>query len=411
MQEIDRSGAAKKPPAVWTERGSPAYRRISLALFLVGFATFSLVYCVQPLLPNFAESFGVSVAQSSLALSVTTGTLAFSIMAASVVSEGLGRRAVMFGATSSAAILNIVAAFAPNWTLLLVARALEGLVLGGVPAIAMAYLAEEIAPRGLGFAMGLYVGGTAFGGMFGRVLVGILTEWTSWRVALATIGGLGLFAAIGFVVLLPTSRNFTPREGFDPGWHLEAWAGHLRDRGLLLLFGIGGLAMGAFVTVYNYAGFRLIAPPYNLSQTQISLIFTAYLFGIIASSVAGALADRLGRGPVLVAGLLIALAGVALTALAPLGAVIGGIIVLTFGFFAAHAVASGWVGRLAKGAKGHASSLYLLTYYVGSSVMGSLGGWFWSLGGWPCIVAFTGLLFSLALAAALILQRLPRQPS
>ena len=405
MQEIDRSGALKKPPAVWTERGSPAYRRISLALFLVGFATFSLVYCVQPLLPNFAESFGVSVAQSSLALSVTTGTLAFSIMAASVVSEGLGRRAVMFAATSSAAILNIVAAFAPNWTLLLVARALEGLVLGGVPAIAMAYLAEEIAPRGLGFAMGLYVGGTAFGGMFGRVLVGVLTEWTSWRFALAAIGGLGLLAALGFIVLLPVSRNFTPRKGFEPRWHLEAWSAHLRDKGLLLLFAIGGLTMGAFVTVYNYAGFRLIAPPYNLSQTQISLIFMAYLFGIIASSAAGALADRLGRGPVLIAGLLIALTGVALTLLAPLGAVIAGIIVLTFGFFAAHAVASGWVGRLAQRAKGHASSLYLLTYYVGSSVMGSLGGWFWSFGGWPSIVAFTGLLFGLALAAALILQR------
>ena len=35
---------------------------------------------------------------------------------------------------------------------------------------------------------------------------------------------------------------------------------------------------------------------------------------------------------------------------------------------------SGWVGQLALQSKGHASSLYLLAYYMGSSVLGSAGG-------------------------------------
>jgi hypothetical protein len=56
-----------------------------------------------------------------------------------------------------------------------------------------------------------------------------------------------------------------------------------------------------------------------------------------------------------------------------------GILLVTIGFFGAHAVASGWVGRLAGDAKGHASSLYLLSYYMGSSFVGSAGGWFWQV--------------------------------
>lgn len=391
------------PPLV--ARGSPAYRRISIALFLAGFATFSLLYCVQPLLPAFTQEFGVSPAASSLALSLTTGFLALAILCASALSEALGRRGLMFGSMCGAAVLTVVVALTPDWHALLLARAIEGLVLGGVPAVAMAYLAEEIEPDGLGFAMGLYVGGTAFGGMVGRVGIGVLTEFSSWRVAMATLGVVDLLAAIGFVLLLPASRHFVRRTGFAPRRHIGHWLAHLRHGGMASLFLIGFLVMGAFVTVYNYAGFRLMAPPYNLGQTQVSLLFAVYLFGIVASSMAGAMADRLGRRPVLVAGLVVAGLGVLMTLLHALAGMAAGVVLLTIGFFVAHSVASGWVGRMAAQAKGHAASLYLLAYYAGSSVMGSVGGWAWTHGGWPAVAGFTGTLLAIALCLALNVER------
>jgi YNFM family putative membrane transporter len=145
---------------------SAAYLRIALALFLAGFATFSL-YCVQPLLPAFVREFHVGAASSSLSLSLSTGMLAVSILCAGALSGRVGRRGPMFASMTLAALFNLLAAVAPSWHLLLAWRALEGFALGGVPAVAMAYLAEEIAPEGLGLSMGLYVGGTAFGGMIG----------------------------------------------------------------------------------------------------------------------------------------------------------------------------------------------------------------------------------------------------
>lgn len=391
--------------AAWTERRSPAYRRVSLALLLAGFATFSLLYCVQPLLPAFAHDFQVGPAESSLALSLSTGFLAIAILCAGAVSEVVGRRGLMFASLVGAALLNIAAAAAPNWGVLLIARALEGFVLGGVPAVAMAYLAEEIHPRRLGLSMGLYVGGAGFGGMFGRVVVGALTQFTSWRIMLGGMGLLDLLAAIGFVMLLPVQRNFVRQPHLKPRYHLTAWHRHLHSRPLLLLFLIGFLLMGAFVTVYNYATFRLTGAPYRLSDAGVSLIFLVYLFGVASSGVAGALSDRHGRGPVLMAGTMIAGIGVGLTLLHAVAGIICGIALLTIGFFIGHSSASSWVARAAAGTKGHAASLYLLAYYLGSSVVGSVGGWFWSAGQWPAVAAFAGGLLGLVFTANVLLLR------
>ena len=399
------------PPAArtWVQAGSPAYRRISLALFLAGFATFSLLYCVQPVLPELAQYFSLGAAGSSLALSVSTGCLAAAIFIAGALSEGRDKRRLMFASMALAALCNLGAALAPSWGTLLAARALEGVLLGGVPAVAMAYLSDEIHPRGLGFSMGLYVGGTAFGGMAGRVGMSALADQFGWRVAMGTISVLGLLAAVGFVLLLPRSQRGTSTatgSSLGASYHWSAWRTHLQTPGLLPLFLSGFALMGVFVSLFNYAGFRLAEAPYGLSQTQIGLIFCVYLFGIVASPAAGALADRWGRGPVLVGGVALMAAGVVLTLAEPLLAVIAGIAVLTFGFFVAHAVASGWVGQLALQSKGHASSLYLLAYYLGSSVLGSAGGWFWEHGRWPALVAFSLVLLVGALALALRLRRL-----
>jgi len=386
-------------------KGTPAFRNASVALFLSGFATFSLLYCVQPLMPLFAHDFNITPAASSLSLSVSTGFLAFAIFFAAIISERFGRRSLMFASLLGSALCTIAAALVPDWHMLLALRALQGLLLGGVPAVAMTYLAEEIDPRGLGASMGLYIAGNAFGGMAGRVITGTLAEFFSWRVGLAGMGVLGLAAAIGFLMLLPASQNFTPRPGLNARFHLGAWIGHIRNPALPLLFAIGFLVMGSFVTIYNYIGFRLVAAPYSLSQTALGAIFSVYLFGIAASWIAGRMGDRLGHFIVLPIGLGIEAAGVLLTLFAPLPLVIVGIVFLTVGFFVSHSVASALVGRLALHTKGHASSLYLLAYYLGSSIAGSAGGIFWIAGGWSAVTEFTFAMLAIAFIASLAAAR------
>jgi YNFM family putative membrane transporter len=104
------------------------------------------------------------------------------------------------------------------------------------------------------------------------------------------------------------------------------------------------------------------------------------------------------------------LAGIALTLAQALITIIAGIAVLTFGFFGAHSVASSWVGLRARHSKGQASALYLFFYYIGSSVAGYCGGFFWSAAGWRGVATFTGCLVVLALVISIRLSRLPPLP-
>jgi len=392
-------------PTPYLERGSRAYWHASIALLFAGYATFSLLYCVQPLLPEFTKTFGVSPAQSALSVSVATAALAIAIFVAGFVSEGWSRHKLMTLSLTISSLLTIIAAFLPSWHGLLIVRALEGLALGGVPAVAMAYLAEEVHPDGLGLAMGLYVGGTAIGGMSGRVISGILADFFSWRVAIGGIGVLGLLATLAFRALLPPSRRFVPRVGMGFTHHRTALTGHLKNRGLPFLFLMGFVLMGSFVTIYNYVGYRLIAAPFNLNQTEIGAIFVVYLTGVVASPWSGKMADVFGRGRVLIAALVLMIAGVAMTLSTSLPVVIVGIACMTFGFFAGHSVASGWVGLLAKGAKGQAAALYLLAYYIGSSVLGSWGGHFWTIDGWRGVTGLVFVLLVIGVGGAEYLRR------
>jgi YNFM family putative membrane transporter len=402
--------APAAPPSAprWIRAGTVEYRHTVLALFLAGFACFSLIYCVQPLLPAFAESFGVSPAESSLALSLTTGLLAVSIVLAGAASQALGRRGVIFWTILLAAACDIVTAATPSWLGLLAARTVEGFVVGAIPVVAMAYLSEEIEPAHLGRAMGLYVAGTAFGGMTGRILMGVLTGFTTWRTALGILGVLCLAAAFGFLKLLPPSRNFVLRPGFDLAFHLRAWKQHLGNRRLLRFYAYGAAAMSIFVTLFNYTVFRLSGAPYFLGQTAISLIFLVYGFGMVSSSTSGALADRYGRPPLLLAGFATMLLGVLVTLLEALPTICVGIVLATMGFFVVHAVASSAIGPLAAENKGHAASLYLLFYYMISSVAGSVGGWFWQHGGWPAVAALTGTIAFAALVTLILSARRAR---
>ncbi|WP_419201082.1 MFS transporter [Pseudomonas putida] len=389
----------------WIEKGTPAFMRTVLALFSGGFATFALLYCVQPMMPLLSKEFGINAAQSSLVLSVSTGMLALGLLVTGPISDRIGRKPVMVAALGCAALSTIASALMPTWELVLATRALVGLSLSGLAAVAMTYLSEEIHPQHIGLAMGLYIGGNAIGGMCGRLITGVLIDFVSWHAALLTLGSLALLAAIVFWKALPESRNFQPQT-LNPRTLVNGFLMHFKDAGLPWLFLEAFLLMGAFVTLFNYIGYRLLAEPYHMNQALVGLLSVVYLSGIYSSAQVGALADRLGRRKVFWASIVVMGGGLLMTLIQPLSLIILGMLVFTFGFFGAHSVASSWIGRRALKAKGQASSLYLFCYYAGSSVAGTAGGVFWHHWGWNGIGLFIGCLLAVALMVALRLSNL-----
>lgn len=388
-----------QPAADFIRHGTPAFRRTNLAMFAAGLATFGLLYCVQPLMPEFSRQFGVSAAESALSLSLTSAVLAVTMLFVGPISDAWGRKKVMTVSLLASAAIVLLGAAAPDWRSFLLLRALLGLTLGGLPAVGMTYLSEEVHPESIGLGMGLYIGGNAAGGLGGRLLAGVLTDFFGWRVALAAVGTIGAIAAWVFVQALPASRRFV-RQPLHLGSTLGRFRGLFRDPGLPWLFAEGFVLLAAFVTVYNYIGYRLMAPPYRLSQATVGLIFSVYVVGIFSSSWIGHLAGRLGRRKVLWTMFVLELAGLGLTMLTPVWVIVSGVAVITFGFFGGHSIASSWLGRRAGIAKAQASAMYLFVYYLGASIAGAVGGLFYAASGWTGVAAFTAALFGLGLLFA-----------
>lgn len=385
--------------SVHLKRGTREYRRSSRAIFATGFMTFAMLYIVQGIMPSISRDFSVSPATASLTLSLTTLPLAVAVIVASSWSEGRGRRGLLIVAVLSAAVLTLLTAFAPNFASLLVLRMLTGFVLGALPAVAMAYIAEEFHPSGLGAAMGLYIGGTGVGGMSGRLLGGFLASVWNWRVAMAVVGGLCIVGGAVEVVRLPPSVNFI------------ASPGNMRDRlvgavkllydGVILRFAISGFVlMGTMVSFFNYLQYRLLRAPFNLAPAFVALIFILYILGTVSANWMG---RKSARRTWLIVGLAFMTAGAVLSLSTFLPIVVLGAALVVFGFFGAHAVISGWIGVWATKQRAQSSGLYLFGYYLGSSVAGFIGGLFYVAMGWPGEVGTSLVLLAVGIIVALSL--------
>lgn len=361
--------------------GGPGYRRMSFALFLAGVATFALLYSTQALLPLISGEFGVAASDASWTVAAATGGLALFVLPMSALSERYGRRAVMTGSLAVAVGLGLLVPFAPSLDTLVVLRGLQGAALAGLPASATAYLAEEVRPRALVTAIGLFVAGNSVGGMSGRVITGWVAQEWGWRVAVAVIGAVAVVCAVAFRLLLPAPRHFTPGS-LRPRVLARTVRDHLADPLLRRLYAIGALFMTVFGGVYTVIGYRLTEGPFSLPQGIVGSIFLVYLVGTVSASTAGRLVGRLGRrgalylaGGTTATGLLVSLAD-------SLPLVLLGLVLITAGFFAGHAVASSAVGRTATTGRAQASALYQSAYYIGSSSGSTVGATAFHAGGW-----------------------------
>ncbi|MBV2355943.1 MFS transporter [Streptomyces sp. J2-1] len=381
--------------------GGPGYRRMSLALFLAGVATFALLYSTQALLPLISDEYRVSAGDASWTVAAATGGLALFVLPMSALSERFGRRTVMTASLAVAVGVGLLVPFAPSLGTLVVLRAVQGAALAGLPASATAYLAEEVRPKALVTAIGLFVAGNSVGGMSGRLITGWVAQEWGWRTAVGVIGAVAVLCAVAFRLLLPVPTHFTAGS-LRPRVLLGTVRDHLSNPLLRRLYAIGALFMTVFGGAYTVIGYRLTQAPYGLPQGVIGSVFLVYLVGTVSASSAGRLVGRVGRrGALYLAGGTTA-AGLLVTLATPLPLVLLGLVLITAGFFAGHAVASSAVGHTARHGRAQAAALYQSAYYIGSSVGSTVGATAFHAAGWKGTVA-VGLLAMLGVGAITLL--------
>ena len=398
-----------QPTSTGLRRSDRRYHKIIWALGAGGFANFMALYFVQPLLPSIARSFDVSPAAAAATLSVPAVTMALTFIVVGPISDRWGRWLIMRVSLVATGVLAVTVALAPTWPLLLLARGLEGIALAGLPAVALAYLREEIHLECHLRANSTYIMGTAVGGAAGRLLPGPLEQQLGWHGAAAAIGLLALAASMIMWFLLPHSVHFVPRSV-----RLTSLINNTRrtlaDPTLIALCVTAIAAMGTFVAIYNSIGFRLEAAPFALTGGA-TLVCLSYPLAIAGPAVAGALANHHGCGPAALVGAILLLTGVILIMSSRLPMIMVGLGLLAFAILGTHSLTTGWTAdRARRGQVGvaQASGTYMVANYLGSSILGLFANRQWESHGWSGVVnltMITGATALIALGAALIIDR------
>lgn len=368
-------------------------------MVLAGFCAFLTLFAPQPLLPLLAQAFHASAGAIGLVVTVSTIAVAITAPLTGLVADRLGRKNVIVPAAFLLAIPTILAGLSGSLGQLLFWRFWQGVFTPGIFAVTIAYINEEW-EQGAGAAMSAYVGGTVLGGFSGRMVAAVAAAQFSWRWAFVALGILNALGGVAIWAWLPQGRRLERHR--KKGSPVGAMLRHARNPRLLATYAVGFGVLFTLIGTFNYINFYLALPPFRLGTTALGLLFTVYLVGALVTPMVGRLIDRIGHRLTLALAFGGGVAGICLTLLPSLPAVIVGLAMTCTGSFIGHSSASSYIGTVAREGRASAVGLYVMCYYAGGSAGSALSGHFWVRGGWPACVALVATVQVLTIVVATV---------
>lgn len=384
---------------------------LPVAVAAAGAATFLNLYTPQAILPALAAEFGVGQAETGLA--VTASLLAVALVApfAGAISDVLGRRRLIVGASVAVIVPTLLVASAPSFTALLLWRFLQGLLLPFVFTVTVAYIGDECAGAAAIQAAGMYASGSVAGGFLGRFIAGVATDFAGWRIGFAAVAAVTALAAAVIALTLPQERNFRPLRGGVQAT-LRGWREHVGNRRLWGCCAVGSGMLFSVVATFTFVNLRLAAAPFGLSPGALGSVFAVYLVGVVTTPMATRAAVHVGRVRTALLGATVAVAGEVLTLAPSLPLIVLGLMAACAGLFAAQALALGYLGVAVPRARSSAVGMYVAVYYVGGALGAVLPVPLWRAAGWPgCVVLIVAAIGGMAAAAALTFRDRPAPPA
>lgn len=378
-------------------RQDSAYKKALPLIIFSAIASYMLKHGPQPLVPLIASEFSLTPAHGSLIVAAEMLGMSTILLLVIVFSDYLNRKWMPALGLFCASLLGFVISFSPSFPLIVTLRYLQGILLGTFPALMVTYINEEFSSKLAGTLIGIYLGSTAGGGLLGRFTTTLLSGHFSWRQSFFILALIGLVVSLAFCLWFPASR-FNPQEKHLGSLHRTILP-LLTNKSLLLLSWIGFTIMGTFAAIYTYITFILMEPPYSLPKTILASIFLMQLCGSISSTVAGSLIDKWGSSLILRSSLVIMAIGSLITSGLPLACKFIGLGVFITGAFGSHVAATSWISRLPGVSRAPATSLYMLFYYIGGSVLSVAGGLFFHACGWYGVILLINICVAISLLA------------
>ncbi|WP_394138514.1 MFS transporter [Cytobacillus oceanisediminis] len=368
------------------------FKRIMFALTCASILNFASLYFVHPIMPLLVRSYNISSATSGLALSVAVISMIIGLLFFGFLSDRIGRTRIMHITLICTIIPLLLMPLVPSFEIFLLLRFLQGFFMAGLPAAAIAYISEEVAPGSINLGITMYIAANGIGGMIGRIFTGYMADRTSWQTSVYLLFGLSILLFFLYFITLPKSYFFQESE-ISIKKDLTGMLSHLNNKLLFPAFATGILLQFSFTGVWSYLPFYLEKEPFGLTVKDISFTYLAYTLGMIGPILAGRMSIFMKKTTLVSFGTLILIGGSLLTNIDSLPVVVVGLCLTCFGFFIAHSLMAAIVNERATHHKGGASSIYLVSYYLGVATGGSVTGLIWQNTGWSGVtVVSLGLI-------------------
>jgi MFS family permease len=339
-----------------------------------------------------------------MTVSAATLGVALSAPVFGALTERLARKRVIVLSILGVSIPTLLAATSTSLAQLIFWRFLQGIMVPGIIAVVVTYIGEEWPPDRVALIMSFYVSGTALGGFIGRISAGILADHFNWHVSFLALGAASLVGAGIVAAWLPHGHrrvSYATSPSHRAGFLSQVQA-LFRNRRLVATFAVGFNVLFSLVGVFTWITFYLSAAPFFLSITALSSLFFVYLIGLLVTPAAGYLITRVGLRAGIAGAITCSIAGVALTLVHALPAVILGLAALSSGVFIAQTASQSHLRVAAPPeARVTAAGIYFTCYYLGGTAAGVVPGAFWALGKWPACVTFIICMQLIALSIAL----------
>jgi predicted MFS family arabinose efflux permease len=382
-----------------------------LAVGLAGYCAFINLYSPQAILPMLSQEFGATAAEISTIITVSTLAVALTAPFTGAIADVLGRKRVIVAAMFVLVVPTVMVGLSESLSAIIFWRAVQGLVLPPIFAVAVAYIGDEWPQQEAATAAGIYSSGSSLGGFSGRLFVGLIADLISWQAGFFALAGIAFAGALAVALLLPHERKFVGSEGLAASG--RQMLAHLRNGQLVATYAVGFGVLFNFVCTFTYVSFHLAAAPYELSASWLGALFVVYLTGSLLTPWTGWAVGRFGRRRFMVRVIALWGVGIALTLAPSLPLIILGLAISAGCGLICQAISTAYVTITAKAGRSSAVGLYVTSFYVGGSFGAAFGGIAWSVGAWPACVALVAAM--LAMLAAIVFfgwtRRVPPAPA
>ncbi|MEU3607284.1 MFS transporter [Streptomyces sp. NPDC035033] len=366
MTAIDPSPPAPPPadPGRSVLKGWLAVLAVTLGIFALMTSELLPVGLLTPI----GSALDVSEGTAGLMVTVPGLVAAVSAPLVTVVTGKVDRRLVLAVLIGIVGAANLASAFATGFAVVLVARFLIGVSVGGFWALAGGIALRLVPERHVGRATAVIFGGVETASVLGVPAGTLIGDFSGWRTAFAAVGVLGLLSLACMVLLMP---KVAPERTIG----FADLPGVFRSNAAVRV----GIAMTFLVITGHFTAYTFVRPVLlgdGVDHRVISALLLAFgVAGICGNFLAGALIATWLRPTVL--GIAVVLTGaMTLLAVADAGPVAAGAVLVLWGlgYGAVPVTFQTWILVAAPDRTEAASSLYVSVFNLSIALGALLGG-------------------------------------